>query len=214
MRTSRRPARRELNFDALEGKALLSTMAVGPRAVPAQVTTQQVDPATGIDIKKDEFDNSGGDTAYDLTLQSGRYKFVQNYEMDIDRVKGDGTAGIDAVSALLVFQDRLATRLAGVGATTNAVRARQVTLQQADGEYVIEKERFKQRGGKTTYQLTIRSGDYRYTQEYTMNIKRVNRGPNNGIGAFEAVDLFAEKLAINVENLLASRPIPIARARA
>ena len=59
---------------------------------------------------------------------------------------------------------------------------------------------------KTRYKLVIESGNYRFTQEFTMKIKKANNGVARGMPAVEAINYFAGKLENQVFHLLSDRP--------
>lgn len=208
MSTQRRKVSRSLQFDALEGKALLSAVMVGPQpvAVPAAIDNGYVQ--APISVNTDKFRHTGGETEYDLTFTSGRYKFIQNYEMEIDRIKGRPDNGIAAVDAMGIFLDRAYSLLYSnrpIPVSAGSLSAATVE----NGDYAITSERLKQRGGYIKFEMTIESGAYKFQQEYTFKLKRVNRGPNTGLTALEAVDVFTSRLVWNVERVLLHRPVPI-----
>ncbi len=207
MNTRRRSASRTLQFDALEGKTLLSTVALGIRP-PAQVAPLNNNNVgqPGINVQTNDFDHTGGRTEYDLTFTSGRYKFIQNYEMKIKSINGRPNDGINAVDAMQVFLDR-AYSLLYRNRPVPVAQANRISAAQ-NSDYAITSENLKQRGGYIKYEMTIESGAYKFDQEYTFKLKRVNRGPNNGATAVEAIDLFTFGLVSNVERVLLHRPVP------
>jgi hypothetical protein len=190
--------RRSVQFrpqcDGLETKALLSTLALSPvTRVAAVVAPAQNDNGSGDTVERDRFRLRGSDTDYELKVRSGQYRFSHDYEMDINRVRGDNAGqvgtGLTAIDAMDVFFSRLSNRLGGVQAS-----------QDTGGDYTVERERFTQRGGRTYYELKIRSGGYEFKQSYELKVHRVNRGPNTGISALEAFDDFQARLFDHATN--------------
>ena len=110
-KTSRRP--RTLQFDPLEGRTLLSTMAFNPQPAPAIVAPQASENGSyyPVEVEKDDFNNRGGKTDYDLTFLSGRYRFIQNYDMKIQKIGNRPVQGITAVDAMFIFSDRASVRV-------------------------------------------------------------------------------------------------------
>ena len=62
---------------------------------------------------------------------------------------------------------------------------------------VVERDRFRLRGSETDYELKVKSGQYRFSHDYEMEIDRVRGASNTGPGltAVDAMDVFFTRLS-------------------
>lgn len=209
MQKSRKQARRTLGFDSLEGKALMAVVGPLPAvaAVPAQVVTTQAE--GDVIVKKDDFNVHAGNVNYTLNFTSGRYKFLNNYDLNIKRVNHNQPDGITATDAMTVFQERLANKLGLLQPDS----ASGVAAQQEEGtDYVVKSEKLKQSGGYVSYQLTIDSGQYRFKQNYTFKLCKIHNAADTGIGAIDGLYVFQDSLATHVNNYLGLQATAVKKA--
>ncbi len=211
-RMPRRP--RSLQLETLEGKALLAAAAtrlvlppalIGPVQVRAavastpaptagRVSAQQVADNGTTQITHERFKVRGGQTSYDLNLKEGGYKFDQSYDLTVRRVRGQVQTGtLTAAEAAGLFYarfDELSTNAIANGGNTN-----HGGLTGGDFEDIeVRKQNYSIRNGKTTYNLTFRSGGYEFQQSYTLKVRRDGNSPITGtLSAADAVGLFVQR---------------------
>jgi hypothetical protein len=220
MRKDRLPRRYALRLDTLEDRALLTASPnplkaqlaamIGPSTGGATILTNNNDgPYSGVytdvELKSESFSVKGSKTNYDVVFISGNYKFTQSYQMKINRIKNATPIEFYATDAVGVFGETLAIHIENFLDQRNGGGPAQPQQVNDDG-FVIESARFKNSGGKTTYDLTLTAGEYRFKQSWTLKINRVGSNHNLvGLTAVEAVDLYAEGLATQIDNFLAQR---------
>lgn len=212
---------RTIAFDTLEGKTLLAAAVMAPAAVappPALVAPAQsfVD---DIQVKKNDFRVDGGETSYDLTFVSGQYRFIHDYELEIETNRRNnnnlhaGAESITAVDAVVIFFDRLASRIGLQAGLTAAQQQKVQAAQNGNGDweadYSIAREQYRHRGGTLTYKLNIDSGGYTFEQEYALKLKRANRLPIQGVTAVDSVGIFIDGLYTHIENFFDHQTDPL-----
>jgi len=210
--------RRHPQFEALEGKALLSAVhplshrPVTAASVHALQSNDQNNNGNGggnnnggLSISNQSFSLRNAHTNFNETITAGGYRFRQTYSMQINRIRcgnnnfnnqGGGLTGRDAIDQFFADLNNRLDQFPNGGRINNG------GFNPGNGVFTVDRENFRFRGSRVTYDITYNSGGYRFIESYTLNVNRDRNNPQTGtLTARDAIDQFETDLNNRLDQL-------------